>query len=703
MISSTKINAKRFILNYLFAFFSLALIFPFLCMAFIDLGGEEIVKFWYRAKNNIIKSLSSEPILYVVGGSSAFWGIDAELLESQLPIFVVNYGVHAGLGLEYQLKQIEKRLKLGDKVLLAFEASLLGSKSEKLNEFIRSYVYTYDPLYLFNFGLKRFASEIYSISKNDLQESIWNWTIKGRNKFCEPKAKLIQHMKFGKRGDREFDSPNKRPLESVTLFKISKNGGFVLSNFIKKAKENNIEIFFTWQPTVIRNDGLTAYEIEAIKEIKNFFREHDVPVLNEPTDHLFPLCFFRDTPLHLSQAGKSIRTEKILNDLRTHFTFEDSREPARDILLMAEDNHDIRFDRKLSAGRMIKKVFCNHGKMGSEHVIGIEGIKKHLRDGYDIFFSDAYLLSEMIENDLGISIRDEYKRQYANDFKIYANHIFFIVSNCETNIESYDRNCETNIESYDKTSLDNANLCVMIIGTGKFRNIHICKCSSDLSHIELKRNEKLGNYSNNWDIVLEASQKDGATIKFDKVEFFPNQKKQKGIRVIILDPVSEIILDQFFYFGFSEHIDNRLYQLGLFPDLDTLPLNALHLTGGSAPKTFLADEGLKILFTGKNSFVGWRVESNKTGYHFLILDVKKCGDGNVFAGYQGNSKFGIVSTPARREVRNRCRWERIVIGLETNQYFGKDGGYAYLGLWANKNGVAIEIKNPRLYFIKHNF
>lgn len=392
--------------------------------------------------------------------------------------------------------------------------------------------------------------------------------------------------------------------------------------------------------------------------------------------------------MHLSQAGKSIRTEKILNELRAHFGVEDTREAARDILLLAEENHDIRFDRKLTAGTMIKKVFCNQEKVQSEHVMGIESIRKHLKDGHNIFFSDEQIVPDMITNDLGISIMNEHKRMYARDLKIYSNHIFFVVCNCKNSSPCY-----------EKINLNNNNFCVMIVGTGKFSNINICKCSAEFSRIVLKKNQKIGNYQSDWEVVLESTKEQGATIKFDKVEFFSNKKKDNGVRVVILDPISKIVVDHFFYFDFSEHIDKRLYQLNLFPEFDTLSLNALHCTGGNPPKSSLADEVLKIVFTGENSFVGWRVKNDKTGYLCLVLDVRKCGDGDVFAGHQGNTKYGIVSTPLRREVTNRCKWERVVLDLEINEYFGRDGGYAYLGLWANKIGVTIEIKNPRLYYI----
>ncbi len=66
---------------------------------------------------------SRESGLILVGGSNVAFGIDSKYISNQLGMPVYNFGLHAGLGLELMLNDIEKYSQEGDIVCLIPECS----------------------------------------------------------------------------------------------------------------------------------------------------------------------------------------------------------------------------------------------------------------------------------------------------------------------------------------------------------------------------------------------------------------------------------------------------------------------------------------------------------------------------------------------------------------------------------------------------
>lgn len=65
-----------------------------------------------------------EPSIVLVGGSGVAFGFDSEQLSQDLQRPVINAGLHAGLGIEFLLSDLESRLIEGDEVWLVFEYEL---------------------------------------------------------------------------------------------------------------------------------------------------------------------------------------------------------------------------------------------------------------------------------------------------------------------------------------------------------------------------------------------------------------------------------------------------------------------------------------------------------------------------------------------------------------------------------------------------
>ncbi|MDB5171251.1 MAG: hypothetical protein JWN51_24 [Phycisphaerales bacterium] len=86
--------------------------------------------------------------LIIVGGSNALFGIDGELIERKLHVPTVNYGLHAGLPLNYMLFRVSKKMQPGDTILLDPEYDLWSDGDRYLPGPAFQFFFTYDKSYL---------------------------------------------------------------------------------------------------------------------------------------------------------------------------------------------------------------------------------------------------------------------------------------------------------------------------------------------------------------------------------------------------------------------------------------------------------------------------------------------------------------------------------------------------------------------------
>ena len=74
----------------------------------------------YRDKIKLVRETPSPRIIFV-SGSSLYYGLDSKRVADSLHVNVVNYGLHAGIGLRYWLDEITPLVHKGDLVVLAPE------------------------------------------------------------------------------------------------------------------------------------------------------------------------------------------------------------------------------------------------------------------------------------------------------------------------------------------------------------------------------------------------------------------------------------------------------------------------------------------------------------------------------------------------------------------------------------------------------
>jgi len=91
---------------------------PFVAIfCFVDVTATDNMMGELNHKLDYLASLKSPKIVFI-GGSGCSHGIDSEVVEGAFGIPVANMGLHAGMGLAYQLSSIEAHVFKGDYVVI---------------------------------------------------------------------------------------------------------------------------------------------------------------------------------------------------------------------------------------------------------------------------------------------------------------------------------------------------------------------------------------------------------------------------------------------------------------------------------------------------------------------------------------------------------------------------------------------------------
>jgi len=655
------------------------------------LGGIKIV---YEIKDAAARSLGDEPVLYVLGGSSAYVGINAQLIEKRLNHRVVNYGVHGGLGLEYQIRKLLDILKPGDAVLLAFERNLYAEWEGWFSDLLHHYIFTYDPRYLWDIGPARAYKRVYSIPYGDLQVSLNNWwkIVKGELSFNPERQR--GHLGISPRGDVSAEMPRVRPLREIGPYRFNPYAKKVIKMFCDQAEKMNVMVYFTW-PTNFKNKGFIGKEADLERDtFLKYFEDIGVTVLEEYSDHLYPLSFFSNTPYHLTSAGTRIRTEKLIAALRPYFDPENVVRTSKDIFLLPENVHEIRDFSLLQDLNFDYRVYVNGPD--DPDTLNDRGLKEAIKQGRQIYFSDVSLITVALLNDFSFETVLCKERILSKDVNRFKNHIFFLVFN---EIDRMNGIAKTGMVPYFREALSGIDYRCLALGTGKYADVRKEIHDVKKAELALQRRDKIGDYRLPFDLNM-VSCPNYARIALDDNAFFRGNPRP-GLWMLVYDPELGIVVDEYIYKGAERQVSACLYRVGAplknGEQVKELKSMDLSLTGANPPILEDKDGTITIKFSGKNSVVGFKLSAQIIGEGSLTMAVLKKTGGIVRAGLQTNgpSKFGRLS-PTYSLVDSEI-WQRVMIPFDVFSHGSIDPDvWGFVGLWGNDNSTTIKIRNIKL-------
>jgi len=342
------ISTRRFGWVWLLTPLAWTLAWPALSLLWLnryDHGESAFIHALYERKHVVMERKGPPQVadgsggrLVVVGGSATLTGIDAALMEAKLRRPTVNYGVHAGLRLDYLLYRAKQELRAGDTVLFCPEYELWRDSPEVLDNFDWPYPITYDKRYLLSIGAGRFLRAVYSVPLDDYWRSASGWRrrLRGDHHHTRP---IYDTSTLSPNGDLGAELPRGGigRVGTVSLAEVRGTpSGNLVADFATWAKSKGIRLLFCF-PNMASPDGPPGdAERAGFDSLTAFLRDCGFTVVDRPEDAWYPRDWFTDTQYHPDAACRRVRTESLISRLRPHLGV--SADGATDDVLVAHDD-----------------------------------------------------------------------------------------------------------------------------------------------------------------------------------------------------------------------------------------------------------------------------------------------------------------------------------------------------------------------------
>lgn len=264
-------------------------------------------------KHALLKQ-QKKPRIIFVGGSNVAFGINSQFIAEKLKYRPVNMGLHAALGLEYTLNEVEDELRSGDVVVVSLEyenfSSHLPDIPERLFNTVDNRVqnikfvpYYYAPVML-DKGQLYFGSVIRNVVS----------TLTGQYEL----EKIYKRSNFSPVGDMTANTGTPRDISKINRSLDVSDGSIhtsfeIIQRFDQAAKENGARVYFSY-PSLAENvykDNATA-----IKKISSVLEnDSELEFIDAPEEMALPIKYFFDSEYHLNQSGALFRARHIVDRL----------------------------------------------------------------------------------------------------------------------------------------------------------------------------------------------------------------------------------------------------------------------------------------------------------------------------------------------------------------------------------------------------
>lgn len=257
-----------------------------------------------------------EPKIVLVGGSNLAFGIASDSIEKALRRPVVNFGLYAGFGLTFVLKEALSEVKKGDVVILCPEYYLRKSGDNfskqmavfaypAADDFIE-YKNFIDRLTIKAEFYSRYARNLIFLPNRIKSPSI-NDTISGYfRKGFNINGDAIAHL----------NNPPVSPLGDLFDIKDTDYSLEIqeINQFIAEITRKQAKVF--WYYPSFSQLGYDKNAKKLLVYEKLIQVKINCPKINRIKDEIYPLDCFYDTHFHLNAECRLARTEKLIKLLK---------------------------------------------------------------------------------------------------------------------------------------------------------------------------------------------------------------------------------------------------------------------------------------------------------------------------------------------------------------------------------------------------
>ena len=298
---------------------ALAAAIPFAGMGlFYGLQRDAYTDTYYAELPRKVDRLARTPgsRVVIVGGSSVAFGVDSALVEQELGMPCVNFGLYAAFGLKPMLDLSAPRLHRGDIVVIAPETSA---------QMYSAYC-GYDAL------LQAFETRVDLLI--GLGADYWPGLVAKTPAYARDAAKLRRQggatgtgvyalSSFDALGDIAYPRPEnimargwlEDNLPELTPSIVTREFLDMVNRYARAARLRGAQVFFSFCPI----DALALGEADAA-EREAFVRALrdglECPLLSPLSDHILDAGFFYDSNYHLNDTGVRYNTLALIADIQ---------------------------------------------------------------------------------------------------------------------------------------------------------------------------------------------------------------------------------------------------------------------------------------------------------------------------------------------------------------------------------------------------
>ncbi len=260
----------------------------------------------YNKKCCLLDSVPSPRIIFV-GGSNLCFGLDSKRIEDSLRIHVINYGLHAGIGLKFMVDDVAEYVTGGDRVVIAPEYEqfyqCMYGEAETLAQVMACS--DWEKCRLLN------AAQVGQVLKG--LPDVIRMNMYGLSPKKEAEYRLDGINDYG--DESRHWTLLDRPVPPDKPIKEDLDEAFC-RYFIEKVEEMERRgVWVVIIPPVMRASSYETIKPQALA-LCDFLAATDHPFLVPPECHVLPDSCAYDTKYHMNKRGVDRFTSLVIEELR---------------------------------------------------------------------------------------------------------------------------------------------------------------------------------------------------------------------------------------------------------------------------------------------------------------------------------------------------------------------------------------------------